>query len=159
MNPVRRAMAKLGDAFTARAPREQGLILLAAVLAVVYLATTQLWWPLMAERRAALDRIGQLDRALAAVARLPPLPTGPADDRPIARIVTETAPDFGLSIRRIDATTQGADLTLDQAGYDGVILWLDALEAEHGLTLSALTLTRRPEPGQVSATLSLRVQR
>lgn len=159
MNRLRRALAKPTDALAARPPREQGLLLAAAVLVVVYLATTTLWWPLMAERRAVQQRIGQIEHALAAVARLPPLGAAVADDRPIARIVTETAPAFGLSIRRIDATATGVDLTLDQAGYDGVILWLDALEAEHGLTLSALVLSRRPEAGQVSATLSLAVAR
>ncbi len=149
-------MNRLTDWLATRALREQGLMLAALVSGVIYVGMTLIWWPLMAERAQVLARVGQMDHALTVVAGLPAREVVVADDRPVSRILTETAPDFGLSIRRIDVTEAGADLTLDDAAFDGVVLWLDALEAEHGLSVAALQVTRRPELGQVAATMTLR---
>ena len=96
--------------------------------------------------------------ALGSLASLLPAKAVTNDTRPVSRILTETAPDFGLSIRQIDATNTGANLTLDDAAFDGVVLWLDTLEGEHGLTIASLQITRLPQVGQVAATMSLKVE-
>ena len=149
-------MNRVADWLATRAPREQVLMLAALVLGLVYGGVTLVWWPLLAEQRAVLARVGQMDRALTVVAGLPARAAVVRDDRPVSRILTETAADFGLSVRRIDVTEGGADLTLDDATFDGVVLWLDALEAEHGLSVVALQVTRRPTLGQIAATMTLR---
>lgn len=149
-------MNRLTDWLGTRPLREQGLMLAGLVLVVVYAAVTLVWWPLLAERRAVLARTAQMDHALAVVADLPAPAARARDDRPLSRILTETAPEFGLTIRRIDVTDSGADLTLDDAAFDGVILWLDSLEGEHGVSVAALQVTRRPALGQVAATMTLR---
>lgn len=149
-------MNRVTDWLSTRPLREQGLMLAALVLVVVYVTVTLVWWPLMAERSQVLARTGQLDHALAVVQGLPARAAAVADDRPLSRILTETAPDFGLTIRRIDVTDAGADLTLDDAAFDGVILWLDALEGQHGVSVAALQVTRRPVLGQVAASMTLR---
>ena len=149
-------MNRVTDWLATRALREQVLMLAALVLGVIYLGVTLLWWPLMTERREVLARIAQVDRALTVVAGLPARTQVVRDDRPVSRILTETAADFGLSIRRLDVTDVGADLTLDDATFDGVVLWLDTLDAEHGLSVAALQVTRRPTLGQVAATMTLR---
>lgn len=157
MTRLRLALTPVTDWLATRSLREQGLMLMAVVAAILYLSVTQLWQPLLAERRDTTARIAQMDHALLTVASLPAQPAATPDPRPISRILTDTAPDFDLSIRRIDATDGGADLTLDDAAFDGVILWLDALEAQYGLTISNLQVTRRPQPGQVAASVSLKV--
>lgn len=149
-------MTRVTDWLATRPLREQGLMLAAVVLLLVYLGITLLWWPLMAERRAVLARTGQIGHALTAVTGLPARAVVTRDDRPLARVLTETAPEFGLSIRRIDVTDGGADLTLDDAAFDGVVLWLDALEGQHGMSVAALQITRRPVLGQVAATMTLK---
>lgn len=149
-------MNRVTDWLATRAPREQVLMLAALVLGVIYVGVVLLWWPLLAERREVMARVAQMDRALAVVAGLPARALVVRDDRPVSRLLTETAPDFGLSIRRLDVTDAGADLTLDDATFDGVVLWLDTLDAEHGLSVAALQVTRRPELGQVAATMTLR---
>ena len=153
----RLALTPVTDWLATRPLREQGLMLAGSVLVVIYLAVTLLWLPLMANRREAVARIGQYEQAMSAIASLPPATAVVKDTRPIARILTETAPDFGLFIRRSDATDSGADLTLDDAAFDAVVLWLDALEGAHGLTIASLQITRRPQIGQVAATMTLKV--
>ncbi len=147
----------LSDWVALRSRREQGLLLAALGLGLVWLLVTLVWLPLRTERQALADRIGWQDRALAALATLPgrALP-GPADPRPVATVLTESAEAYQLAIRRLDPVDQGADATLDEVGFDALILWLDALEAEHALHLTALEIARRPVPGQVSVRLSVR---
>lgn len=149
-------MTRLTDWLATRPLREQGLMLAALVLLLVYLGVRLVWWPLTSERSAILARTQQMNLALTAVAGLPARAVVARDDRPLARVLTETAPEFGLSIRRIDVTEGGADLTLDDAAFDGVVLWLDTLEGEHGVTVAALQVTRRPVLGQVAAIMTLK---
>ena len=138
-----------------RTRREQGLLLAALVALVVYAGYSLIWQPLHAERGLLQDRIARLDHALTVLQALPVAAPVPKDPRPIATILTETAKDFDLTIRRIDASVHGADVSLEDAGFDGLIQWLDALEADHGLRLTTLDLSQRPTPGQVSATLTV----
>ena len=49
----------------------------------------------------------------------------------------------------------GARVVLEEASFDQVILWLEALKREHGLYVSDLEMTRRPAPGVVSTTFAL----
>jgi type II secretory pathway component PulM len=44
---------------------------------------------------------------------------------------------------------------LEEAPFDAVILWLEALHRDHGLAVTTLDLTRRPAPGTVNASLTL----
>ena len=157
MTRPRLALTPLTDWLATRPLREQGLILACSALIAVYLAVTLLWQPLLAHRAMAVAQISTYEHALGAVARLPPVTVKAKDARPIARILTETAPDFGLAIRRIDATDIAADLTLEDAAFDSVVLWLDTLEGEHGLSIASLQITRRPQAGLVAATLTLKV--
>ena len=157
MNRPRLDLTPLTDWLATRPLREQALLLAGGVAITVYLAVTLLWQPLLAKRAVAVAQISQYQHALTALDGLPAVTTVIKDQRPIARLLTETAPDFGLSIRRIDATDTGADLTLDDAAFDGVVLWLDMLEAAHGLNIASLQITRRPQMGLVAATLTLKV--
>ena len=143
------------DWMAGRAYREQALLLAGGVALVGYLGYSFLWLPLHTEREALRARIGQLDHAMAVLSALPGAAPVVADARPMATILTETARDFDLSIRRIDASAQGADVSLDEASFDSLIQWLDALENDHGLHLTALDVAQRPSPGQVSATLTV----
>ena len=158
MTRLRLGLTPVTDWLATRPLREQGLMLSGSVLVAVYLAVTLLWQPLLAQRREVVARIGQYEQALGALASLLPAKAVTNDTRPVSRILTETAPDFGLSIRQIDATNTGANLTLDDAAFDGVVLWLDTLEGEHGLTIASLQITRLPQVGQVAATMSLKVK-
>ena len=153
---ARQALVKpMADWLATRSRREQGLLLAGVVALVVYLGYSFVWQPLHGERLALRDRIARLDHTLTVLSALPTTAPQAADTRPIATILTETARDFDLTIRRIDTSAQGADVALDDAAFDSLIQWLDALEADHGLRLAALDVAQRPTPGQVSATLTV----
>ncbi|MGQ0566904.1 MAG: type II secretion system protein GspM [Gemmobacter sp.] len=140
-----------------RTPRERWLIGTAAVLVVLWGLATLVWQPLLA-RRAALDAgILRAEQLLLRVERLPSATTDapPADDRPLAVIATATAEDMGLGVARLQPQGAAVQVVLDDAPFDFVLLWIAALERDHGLRLTELSLSRRTAPGSVAATLTL----
>ena len=156
MNPLR---ATVQDWLTLRSPREKGLLGVALVFAVLWLGVAAIWQP-MHQHRANLEaKIARYDSGLAALhspafsAGDPLIPA--ADSRPVPVILTDTAAVFHLVIRRLEAQGSGARVVLEEATFEQVILWLEALERDHGLRVSDLEMTRRPAPGIVSATLAL----
>jgi general secretion pathway protein M len=140
--------------WAARTPREQMLILLLGLVSATYLLITALWLPLQRHRATVLDDIARYGRVAATLSAMPAgLAPLPASDAPLPSIITDTAATFQLTIRRLQPTDTTADITLDDAPFDAVLLWLDALERDHGLRIVTLSLLRRPEPGLVAATL------
>ena len=140
-----------------RTPRERGLIAAAAALLVVWAVAILVWQPLRSGRAALEEDLLRADQMLARVQRLPP-PAGAApvnDDRPLSVIATTSAGDMGLQVRRLQPQGDAVQVQVEDASFDFVLLWIAALERDHGLRLSDLTLTRRPAPGSVAATLTL----
>jgi general secretion pathway protein M len=142
--------------WTRRNPRERVLLAVLALSVAAYALVVGIAQPLLGARATALSTIAQHDAALARLAALPPAEVAPADaaDRPVTAVVTETAPDYGLTIRRIEAEGDGARLELADAGFPEIVLWIDELERAHGLRLVAVEMDRQPEPGVVSARLT-----
>lgn len=140
-----------------RSGRERLLLLILGAGLAAYLVVVAVAQPLLAARDAALTRIGSHEVALAQLAALPEggVAPRPADSRPVPAIVTETAPAFDLAIRRIEPEGNGARLVIEDAGFAEILTWIEALEREHGLRLAAIEIDRRPEPGIVSARLTL----
>ncbi|NUB42763.1 type II secretion system protein M [Fertoebacter nigrum] len=146
----------LTDWLALRTPRERLLLGAMLALGLVWLVHAALWQPLAARQAALADRIQRHDRALVLLQSQPArAASAPADTRPLNVIVTETAAAFGLVIRRLEPEGESLRLVLDEAPFDAVILWLEAVERDHGLTLAALDLQRRPAPGVVNASLTL----
>ena len=156
---MRRAGARLGAGawWVRRSLRERWLLAGLAGAAAAYVAIAVVAQPLLAARAAALAAIAEHDRALAQLAALPaegaPAPVRSAA-LPVAGVLTETAPEFDLAIRRIEPEGAGARLVLDDADFAGVLLWIEELERDHRLRLTAIEMDRRPEPGVVSAQMS-----
>ena len=123
----------------------------------VYVAMDAVTQPLLEARRAALDKIGRHEMDLARLAAQPDGPDERAaiDTRPVPAVVTATAPEFELAIRRIEPEGAGARVVIEDASFAQVLRWIAALEQEHGLRLAAIEMDRRPEPGTVSARLTL----
>ena len=141
-----------------RTPRERMLIAGAATLLVFWAIFAQVWQPLWASRAALEAGILRTDQMLARVQRLPPPANATpvaADDRPLAVIATATAQDMGLQVRRLQPQGDAVQVVIEDAPFDFVLLWIAALERDHALRLTELTLSRRPAPGTVAATLTL----
>lgn len=140
-----------------RTAREQVLLSAGLALAVIWGLYAGLWQPLQA-REATL--LAQIDRHNTAIAMLQAAPAAPAttvatDTRPVPVIITDTAADFALTIRRLEPEGDGARVVLDEVVFDNTILWLDRLDQTHGLRVTAIEIGRRPAPGIVTATLTL----
>lgn len=141
--------------FANRTQREKLLLAAMAGLALLWLVVTQLWLPLQAYRRDIAARIPRIERALVQVKNADPLLPQVADPRATSSIITATADAFGLKISLLQPQDTQTQITLEDAPFDTVLLWIEALQREDALRLVDLTLTRRPAPGVVGATLTL----
>lgn len=138
----------------ARTARERLLIIALGFLSVIYLLIVTVWQPLQRHRTTLTDDIARYARATAALSTIPAgLVAPPSADTPLPGIITDTAATYQLTIRRLQPSTDTADITLEDAPFDAVLLWIDALERDHGLRIITLTMTRRPEPGLVATNL------
>lgn len=141
----------------ARNAREQAMLAVAAVLAAVAAGYTQIWTPLDGARSAALADIARhelaMARVLAAGPDLLPGPAGPAVPAPT--VVATSAPAFGLAVQRVEPEGASTRVVLDNAVFADLLRWLVELEARHSLRILAVELERRPEPGVVSARVTL----
>ncbi|MDQ1901653.1 type II secretion system protein M [Paracoccus sp. WLY502] len=136
--------------------RERWLLILGGVAVLIWLAFTYAWQPLQ-ERREALGRqIALYERAIVALQAAPVRATAaPSDPRSLNAIVADSAREFGLSIRRLEPEGNRIRVTLEDAAFQSVILWLKAMQEDSGLRASELDMTRRPAPAVVNATLVL----
>ena len=140
----------------ARNPRERLLLGAGAVVLALAVLVLGVWQPLRANRDAELARIARYDRTLAAVSQLPATARPVADPRPIATILAQTAAAQGLSILRLDTPkAETATLTLQDAPFETLVLWIDGLNRDSGLAITSATIRRTEVPGTVSADLSL----
>lgn len=141
-----------------RTPRERFLIGAMGLALGGYLLAVSAVQPLLAARTKALVTIAQMDRALAQLASSPESGAGQTaalSDRPVTTIVTETAVDSGIAIRRIETDAAGARLSIEDAAFDAVLRWIDTLETDHGLRVVSVEMDRRPKPGMVTASLTV----
>lgn len=152
-----RLVAILSPWWGQRTPRERVLLAAMVVAALGYLGFAAVARPMLAARAGALQSIARSDMALARLATAPDaaLPAV-SSDQPVSAVVTETATEFGLAIRRIEPEADGARLTIHDAAFDDVLRWIEALETRHGLQVVAVRMDRGPEPGTVGADLTVR---
>lgn len=138
-----------------RTPRERWLLVVAGAAVVAWIAFAFVWQPIQARREAASRQIALYERAIVALQAAPAVAAPPADPRALNAIVTDAASGFGLLIRRLEPEGNRIRVTVDEAAFQTVILWLEAMQRDSGLRASELDMTRRPAPGVVNATLVL----
>ncbi len=149
-------MSALASFLARRSLREKLMLAALAVVALIWLAVTQVWQPLQAQKADILARIPRIERALPLLQSAPgPLMAQAPDSRAIPSVLTDAADTFGLKISRLQAQGDGAQLTLEDAPFDVVLLWIEALQRDDAVHLVDLTLTRRPAPGVVATTLTM----
>ncbi len=112
--------------------------------------------PLLAARQAARASIAQYDAALD---RLSAAPAGTSATEiafvPVPTVLTDTAPSYGLAIRRLESDGEAAQVLLDNADFASVVLWLEELERVHLIGVVTADIDRTAEPGIVTARLGL----
>ncbi|MFN4100963.1 MAG: type II secretion system protein GspM [Pararhodobacter sp.] len=141
--------------------RERIAVAGAGVLLTGLAGWTLIWQPLQQARQSGYERIAEIDRAIALAQaagpafgerRRPPQTEAPA------ALITRTASEAGLFIRRLEPEGSGFAVSFDQAPFDVMIAWLAGLEADHTLAVTTLDLERQTTPGVVSARMHLEVR-
>jgi general secretion pathway protein M len=155
---LRVAIDQIAIALDDRTPRERvllGVMAVAATLAVVYLLC---WQPLQLARSTYAAALTRQDALLGRIAAISTGTTAQivTDPRPPAVIVSESAAAAGLAIRRLEPAGDRVRLVLEDADFNLVLAWVDTLDRDFGLRVAEIDISRRPEPGMVSATLMLR---
>jgi len=137
-----------------RTPRERVMLAALAGVVLLWVAFAGIWQPLQAQRTALTAQIARYQTAAQMLAN-PAQVTAPTDPRAIPVVITDSAAAFDLAIRRLQPTGDGVQVVLEDAPFDAVLLWIDALTTDHALNLQSFDLIRRPAPGVVAATLTV----
>ena len=156
---MQKIRASAADWLGQRSGRERLLLGIALAFGIAWLGLAAVWQPLRQHRAELESRIARYDSGLATLENPAFLPAeteiGSSDSRPVPLILTESAAVFKLVIRRLEADGAGARVVLEEAPFEQIILWLEALEHDHGLRVGDIEMTRKPAPGVVSTTLAL----
>lgn len=151
--------AMLQDFVGARSGREKILLGFGFLLTVLWIGVVVVWQPLQLYRTNLEAKIARYEIGLATLQdpafSVSEVQVPSADSRPVPVLVADTAAVFQLVIRRLEAEDTGARVVLEEATFEQVVLWIEALERDHGLRVRDLEMTRRPAPGTVSVTLAL----
>lgn len=147
--------------------RERGLVGGGAVLALFMLSYAFIWEPFqsshrrlqqwVAEQRADLAWMRQAAQDIQRLSNN--AGTQPqADGRSLLTRVDQTARTAGLGAALKQITPQGdnkLNIRLDRVEFDKLLSWLDALEHEHRIALTNLSVDRTETPGWVNARVIL----
>jgi general secretion pathway protein M len=141
--------------------RERMAVAGAAVLLACLAGWALVWQPLQESRQAAHERIAELDRAIALARAAGPAfheTRQPQRSEAPAALITRTASEAGLFIRRMEPEGNGFAVSFDQVPFDYMITWLAELETREGIAVTTLDLERQTTPGVVSARIHLEVR-
>ena len=149
--------------FQALSQREKVLILMVLPFAAIAAAYQFIWVPVQASRAQYVEEIAtyRLISDTAALARqangqaLPVQAVNPPTE-PIATRITQLAEAAGISLRRIEPDDGGMRVTLSDTQFSSLVLWLAEMEETKSVTVAAIEIDRRPEPGIVSARILLK---
>ncbi|MDH5711271.1 MAG: type II secretion system protein M [Gammaproteobacteria bacterium] len=78
-------------------------------------------------------------------------------NHPITLILENTAKNSGLTqqINKIESSgKEGARVKIDSITFDQLLVWLNTLEQQHGVTITTATIERNEQSGSVNARLS-----
>ena len=142
----------------ALSPRERLLILIVLPLVVVFAGYNFLWLPLTEARAVARSEIASYKSITDAVANRsaePVLQQPEAILAPLPTRIARSAENAGVLVRRLEPEGSLVRITLDDAQYDDVILWIANMEAQDQIIVTALEMDRRTAPGVVATRLTL----
>ena len=152
------------DRFQQLAPREQLVLGVGTVLAVLIIGWSFGWSPLR-DSTDALDasvaersrQVVDLQRAANLSTSIPPESLSSATQSLIV-LVDETAQPLGLASTFTRSTPDGADaisVSFRNAGFDRLIGWLIELEQAHGVAVVSVSFSRTENPGLVTGQVRL----
>ena len=130
---------------------------------VLYAGYRLLWSPLHEARDDLLQRNAAtavvLQRVDAMVSEILALrDTGQAKDGRgnLTRLINRSTQEFAIAVSRLQPNSRGeVQVRLEAAAFDDLLRWLHRLEAEAGVLVNDVALSRAGAPGRVNATVRL----
>lgn len=80
-----------------------------------------------------------------------------SNNQPVSLIIEQSAKISGLqnSLGKLESSgKEGARVTLDAASFNQMLVWLNNLEKQHGVTVTSASIERNEKSGTVNARLS-----
>ena len=77
----------------------------------------------------------------------------------VTLLVEKSAALAGIKpyLSRLESTSdKGARVTIDAASFDQLLLWLNTLQTQHGISVTSANLDRDDKPGAVNARMTLK---
>jgi len=148
--------------------RERQLVLTASVVIVITLLYLTIWEPIHKgiedQTQKYQTQADILDWMQAAAIEVRTLKVSGAAKRstnssqPVTLLVENSAATAGLKpyLRKLESTSdKGARVTIDAASFDQVLLWLNTLQTQYGISVSSANLDRDDKAGAVNARMTL----
>lgn len=148
--------------------RERHLVLTAAVVIIVTLCYLVLWEPLhksksdqISRLQSQLEIISWMQTASAEIKALRASGTTAKqanNSQPVSLLVEKSAAASGLKqyLSKLESTSnKGARVKIDAASFDQLVLWLNNLQTQYGISVTTANIDRHSTPGTVNARLTL----
>lgn len=147
--------------------RERLMVASAAILLVVTLFYVSVWEPLhqglndaQQEYQGNLKNLQWMQQSAAEVRALKASGSRvrSAGNQPVTMVVEQVASNSAIkpNLSKLEsADKDGARVVLDGASFDQMLIWLNTLEQNHGISVSSGNIERSDKPGTVNARLSL----
>lgn len=77
----------------------------------------------------------------------------------VTLLVEKSAASAGIKpyLSRLESTSnKGARVTIDAASFDQLLLWLNTLQTQYGISVTSANLDRNDKPGAVNARMTLK---
>ena len=82
-------------------------------------------------------------------------------NKPTTLVIEQTIKNAGLkpSVKKIESSgTNGARVTLDEASFNQILVWLNTLSTHNGIQVVSANIERGDKPGRANARLSFERQ-
>jgi general secretion pathway protein M len=148
--------------------RERQLVLAASAVIIITLLYLIIWEPIhkgvedqTQKYQAQLDILEWMQAAATEVKTLKA--SGASKRRtnssqPVTLLVEKSAAMAGLKpyLRKLESTSdKGARVTIDDASFDQVLLWLNTLQTRDGISVSSANIDRADKAGAINARMTL----
>jgi|TARA_R110002051_G_scaffold27754_3_gene66492 general secretion pathway protein M len=145
--------------WSTKSTRDQWLLASAASLLAIVTWWTLVWSPLQTARGDTITRIARIESTRSMLSALPAevgLPSARGDHASNLReIVSATASARKLPIQRIEQSANRVVVEFETADFTQMMSWLETLSRDHSIRVIDAEISRRPEPGTVSAQMTL----
>jgi len=148
--------------------RERQLVLAASTVIIITLLYLIIWEPIHKgiedQTQKYQTQVDIIDWMQTAAIEVRTLKASGASKRrtnnsqPVTLLVETSAATAGLKpyLTKLESTSdKGARVTIDAASFDQVLLWLNTLQTQYGISVSSASLERDDKAGAVNARMTL----